>query len=130
MVANRAVYQKIRHFTTAGGNSIWDAGTQLQVGVPNNVPQPGNLGTAVLGYPAYEASAMSSAFTTGQLLAVLGDFSRYFIIVDRIGMTVENVPHVFGTTSIYPTGQRGIFAYWRNSSGVASTSAFKVLKLA
>jgi hypothetical protein len=47
---------------------------------------------------------------------VLGDF-RYFIIVDRIGMDVELIPHLFGASG-RPLGQRGIYAIWRNNSAV------------
>ena len=57
---------------------------------------------------------------------IFGDF-RYFLIVDRIGMTVEIVPHLFGATNQRPIGSRGLLAYWRNTSRVLSTAAFKTL---
>jgi predicted phage gp36 major capsid-like protein len=55
----------------------------------------------------------------------VGDF-RYFVIVDRVGMDIELLPHLLGANR-RPTGQRGLYAYWRNSSDVLSASAFQVL---
>ena len=40
---------------------------------------------------------------------------------------VELVPHLFGTANNFPTGQRGIFALWRNSSVVLVEQAFRLL---
>jgi HK97 family phage major capsid protein len=66
--------------------------------------------------------------TTGSLDAILGDF-RYFLIADRIGMTIENIPHLFGAANRFPTGQRGLYCYWRNGSKVLDANAFRVLKV-
>jgi HK97 family phage major capsid protein len=130
MVANRATYQRIRHFDAAGGRGAWEAGYQLEVGLPNQVPTPGFLAGRLIGYPAYESSAMSSTFTTGQLVGpICGDFSQ-MIIVDRIGLTTETIPHLFDVTNNLPTGQRGLYAYWRTGAGVSATAPFKILKLA
>jgi predicted phage gp36 major capsid-like protein len=41
-------------------------------------------------------------------------------------MDVELVPHLFGTNR-RPTGQRGIFAMWRNNSAVLVPAAFRRL---
>jgi HK97 family phage major capsid protein len=55
----------------------------------------------------------------------MGDF-RYFVIVDRIGMDIEVVNHLMGSNQ-RPTGQRGIYAMWRNTSKVLDANAFRVL---
>ncbi len=86
----------------------------------------GNTGLRLLGYPVNELSTMSATVVNATKIMLLGDFS-YFKIVDRVGMTVELVPHLFGATSRYPTGQRGFYAYWRNGSKVLSASAFRAL---
>lgn len=65
--------------------------------------------------------------TTAQNLLVVGDF-RKFAIVDRVGMTVELVPHLVGTTNNRPTGQRGWFAYARSGSDVTDIRAFRLLQ--
>lgn len=126
-VCNRFIAQKIRHFDTAGGAAAWNQGVQLVTGLPNQVPTPGSYGVDVLGYPAYESSGMAASIATGQLFAVLGDFRNY-LIADRVGLSVELIPHMFDVTNNRPTGQRGIYAYWRNGAGVLAANAFRVLK--
>jgi HK97 family phage major capsid protein len=74
----------------------------------------------------FENSAMTAVTTVGALFLIYGDFSR-FVIVDRIGLSIELIPHLFDTTNNRPTGQRGLFAYWRNSSKVFDAEAFRVL---
>jgi hypothetical protein len=59
---------------------------------------------------------MTSALTAASKIMIFGDF-RYYLIVDRIGMTVELVPHLFGATNQRPIGARGLLAYWRNTAG-------------
>jgi HK97 family phage major capsid protein len=79
----------------------------------------------LLGYPAYQSSAMAAVTTTGSLFAIVGDFSR-FVIVDRVGLNVEVLPHLLGANR-RPTGQRGLYAFWRNGSKVINADAFRVL---
>lgn len=126
-VGNRAFYNVARFLDTTGGSGLWLQMAPLGVGLTNQ--RNGNLNAQLLGYPANEDSAMSSAVTTtGSLVAALGDW-RYFKIIDRIGMNVEIVPHLFGQTNRLPTGVRAMYAYWRNTSVVVSTNAFRVAKL-
>jgi HK97 family phage major capsid protein len=84
----------------------------------------------LIGYPAREASAMPQRFTSASVFggryAILGDFSQ-FLIVDRAGMDVEIVPHLFDVTNNLPTGQRGIFALWRNNAKVLNDNGFRIL---
>lgn len=119
-VANRGVYNRTRQFDTQGGASIWTE--SLKEGLDNN--QRGNTGYNLIGYPANEASSMVNVLTTGSKIAILGDFS-YFLIAERIGMDIELIPHLFGANR-RPTGQRGIFAVWRNNSKVLDPAAFCV----
>lgn len=114
-LAHKATYSKIRQFDTAGGANLWE---RLGAGMPNQL----------LGYPAFEASAMSSALTSASKIILFGDFQK-FLIVDKLGMNVELIPHLFGTGSNYPTGQRGMFAVWRNTSKILDADAIKLLKV-
>jgi HK97 family phage major capsid protein len=125
-VANRAQYNRVRQFDTAGGANLW---VYLAQGLQNNVPRGGNTGAELLGYAANECSALSSTNATGQKIAVLGDW-RYYKIVDRIGMDIEIIPHLFGATNRFPTGQRGFYAFWRNMAKVLDPNAFRVLNVA
>jgi HK97 family phage major capsid protein len=68
---------------------------------------------------------MAETITNGTKIALYGDFSRY-LIVDRVGLTVEVVQHVFGANQ-RPTGQRGLYAYWRNGAKVLDANAFRAL---
>lgn len=106
------------------GSGVWIQNMTLQTGSASS----GRFGADFLGYPAYQNTAMSSTFTTGQLIGVLGDFS-YYIIIDRIGMNIEVIPHLFDVTFNQPTGQRGLYCYWRNGAKVADPAAFRTLKL-
>ncbi len=121
IVGNRAAFQKVRQLDTAGGANLW---VQLQN------PNPPTL----LGYNAYEWSSYASTITTsGSTVLTIGDFNQ-FAIVDRVGLSVELIPHLFGSVGRLPTGQRGLYMYWRNSSkvltpGLGANSAFQSLKL-
>lgn len=124
-LASRFIYNKIRAIDTAGGAQLWTE--NLTVGLNNN-PE-GNTGYNLLGYPADECSGMPSTIAQNDLIMVLGDFN-YFVIVDRIGLNIEIVPLVTnGATPNFPTGQRGVYAYWRNTSKVLSAAAFQVIKV-
>lgn len=112
IIGNKFAYNNVRQFDTSGGASLW---RQLGQGA----------GSELLGYPAYESTAMASALTTGSKILAMGD-PNYFLIVDRLGMTVEVLPHLLGANR-RPTGQRGIYAYWRNTSDLLSAAAWRVL---
>jgi HK97 family phage major capsid protein len=65
--------------------------------------------------------------TTGtENYAVVGDFSN-FLIVQRAGMTVENIATVFDQSTGRPTGQRGLFAWARHGHDVVNANAFRLL---
>jgi len=115
-VANKAIYNKVRQFDTAGGASLWE---RIGAGMPSQL----------LGYNAYEASAMDGAWdvaaTANNYIAVLGDFQNY-VIVDRIGMSVETVQHVVDGNGKL-TGQRGLLAWWRTGADSVNDAAFTIL---
>jgi HK97 family phage major capsid protein len=121
-VGNLAQFNRIRQLDTAGGANLWVQ--NLQQGIAGDAN--GTLGATFLGKPAYESSVMTSALTAASKIMIFGDF-RYYLIVDRIGMTVELVPHLFGATNQRPIGSRGILAYWRNTGKVLSSNAFRTL---
>lgn len=121
-MANKAIYNKIRGAAQSKGGLAGDLWVRLTGGVPPEL----------INYPAYEASAMDGVINPSgagaNYVAVLGDFRRGFLIVDRIGMSIELVPHLFGANG-RPTGQRGIFAYWSNNSKILVPNAFRVLNV-
>lgn len=78
------------------------------------------------GYPGvmpearvHEATAMDGTIGTSgtnNILAV-GDPSTY-LIYDRLGLSVEFVPNLFGNTNSRPTGQRGWLAHHRTGANL------------
>jgi HK97 family phage major capsid protein len=120
--ANRFIYNKVRQLDTAGGANLWVQ--DLRQGLAAN--ETGNTGYSLIGYPANEASGMAATLATTTKLAVLGD-PNYYVVVDRIGLNIELIPHLFATANNRPSGQRGIFAMWRNTARVFDPSGFITL---
>lgn len=114
-VANKATFNTIRQMSTGSNGSLfW---TDLGQATPLNM----------LGSPVASSSDMPSATTSGNVLIVLGDFSR-FIVFDRIGTSLEFIPNVVDGSGV-PTGQRGLVAYKRVGSNVVDVNAFRFLKM-
>jgi HK97 family phage major capsid protein len=80
------------------------------------------------GKLVYESSYFPDfdATTGHQNVLVVGDWQNY-VVARRSGMTVELVPHLFGTTNGLPTGQRGWFAWARIGGGASNTAGFRLL---
>jgi HK97 family phage major capsid protein len=95
---------------------------------PQIMPQ--GRGGPLLGKPAYEWSTLATATTTTTKIGLFGDFKTGYRIIDRIGMQVELIPHLFGAAQgNLPTGQRGLFAIARNSGGVVAPNALRYLEV-
>jgi HK97 family phage major capsid protein len=66
--------------------------------------------------------------TTGAAnILVVGDFSN-FVVAQRAGMSVELIPHLFGTGNGRPTGQRGWFATARHGFDSVNDLGFRLLQ--
>ena len=116
-LANDAIYDSVRQFTVGGGADIWE---QLQQDRPANL----------LGKPALEAEGMDGVInaTAENYVLVFGDFSHY-VIADRVGLTVELIPHLFATANNRPSGQRGWYAFFRVGAESVNDSAFGMLNV-
>ena len=110
-VANRATFLTIQQ------QVIGTYGTMLDQMVLKN---------ELLGLPIAKASSVTATTTSGNILAVLGDFSQY-VIYDRIGVNLEFIPNVVDGSGV-PTGQRGLVAYKRVGGDVTDVNAFRLLK--
>jgi HK97 family phage major capsid protein len=82
----------------------------------------------LLGRPTAEWSTMTTAVTTGSKVAIYADWKQAYVIGDRLGMQLEIIPHLFGGTNRYPTGQRGAYAIWRNDGRVKVLNAARYLE--
>jgi HK97 family phage major capsid protein len=117
--------------TYAAAPAIWDT-TYRFVGGNSTEPYQfsnGDRGGSFLGQPKVEWSTMATTTTTGSKIMVAGDFSG-FTIVDRLGTTVEIIPHLFtASQGLLPSGQRGFYCMGRSGSGVTMPNAFRYLEV-
>jgi predicted phage gp36 major capsid-like protein len=87
-----------------------------------------------LPMPLYEWSSMDAysavdaAATAVNHLLLIGDWTNY-VIADRIGGTVEYIPHLFNTNANLPTGARGWFYHWRVGADSVNDAAFRLYTL-
>ena len=114
---SRAGIRAIQAWETTGGQLFNGAGYPA-VGNPVNRPA-GNTGMTLLGYPVWETPSMPwTPATTDTTWGVLMD-PRNYVIVDRVGMSVRVIPDMLdGSTPSTPTGEIGIYAFWRNTARV------------
>jgi HK97 family phage major capsid protein len=120
----------LNNVTFVAAPAIWDTTYRFVAQGSTTEPRQladGDRGGDFLGRPKQELSTMVTTTTTGSRIMVAGDWSQ-FKIVDRIGLNVEVVPHLFGSANRYPLGMRGIYAWWRVGSGVVVPNAFRYLE--
>lgn len=113
-LAHRAIQNDIRGFDTSGGSSFW---------ADLNDDAPPRL----LGRTIREAESMDSTTATGDDILAFGDWANY-VIADRVGTTVEFIPHLFGANG-RPKGQRGWYAYARVGADSVNDGAFRLLNV-
>jgi len=67
--------------------------------------------------------------TTGlQNILAVADFNQSYLWVNRAGMSVEQIPMLWGSGSRFPTGQRGLFAWARNGGNIVATNGGRLLQ--
>jgi HK97 family phage major capsid protein len=105
-------------------DTIWQF---VAAGDTTDAPIMNEARDRILGKPAVEWTSVPTATTTGTTIGLYGDFRAAYTIVDRIGMTAEIVPHLFGA-SRRPTGERGFFAYYRTGAKTVVPEALRYLE--
>lgn len=121
-------------------NAAWmmSIGTALDIqnlGDDKLATQTGSLRDDPFAFPllnkaAYENSGFSDfvAGNTGaQNILVVGDWSNY-LVYDRLGATIELIPHKFSTGSNMPTGERMWYLAWRTGGNSINDSGFRILQ--
>lgn len=116
-LGNKRIYSSIRQ---AGGANLDD----FWLGLRDGVTAP------LLGHTPYAASAMDGTINATQdnRVLILGDFKWYWI-AERVGFSIELIPHLFHTGNNRPSGQRGVFAFWRNGADSVNDRAFRMLNV-
>lgn len=69
---------------------------------------------------------MDNTIAAGNPVLIYGDFSSNYVITQRVGSSVELVPHLFGSNR-RPTGQRGMLLWARYGADSINDSAFRML---
>ena len=125
---NRGVIRVFQALETTGGQ-LFGGVNYAHTPYPTISPV-GNTGLTLLGYPIWETPSAPAfvAATDDLVIAALCDPKAYYI-VERAGMSVEVIPHFLDAGTGYPTGQRMIYAWWRNTAKPANVDAGRRLAL-
>lgn len=116
-MANEIILDKVRQFNVASAGTVW---VQLAADRPGTI----------LGRTAYGNPQVDGTYGSGEnYVMAYGDFAAAYTIVDRVGMTVELVPHLLGTANNLPNGQRALYAYWRTGARIVDSGAIAVLNV-
>jgi HK97 family phage major capsid protein len=96
--------------------------TGLNYSIVNDSTTP----PTILRWSAYVKSNTDWTLTgaAADYLVLSGDFNQ-FAVVDRIGSSVELVPHIMGANR-RPIASRGFYLHWRTGSGVLVADAFRL----
>jgi len=73
-----------------------------------------------------QAEQPDEVTTPAEFLMVFGNW-RYFLIVDKVGLSVEDAGFVRDGDGKL-TGERALFIHYRNSSIILADNAFRMLK--
>ena len=83
----------------------------------------------LVGVPAYQASGMLTTQTTGADIAVLGNFAKGAVVVDRIGTGIALYqPNVLIGVNRRPIESVAIYAMWRSTFAVVVPQAFQMIR--
>jgi len=109
-VMNRKTEAAVRKFKDTTGNYVWQPGAAA--GQPNTI----------FGYPVTEVEDMPD-ITANSLSIAFGDFTRGYLVVDRIGIRVLRDPYSAKPYVLFYTTKRV-------GGGVQNFEAIKVMKFA
>lgn len=124
-LAHRGIYNAVAKAEAEGAGPLWTTLNSLQVGIGNTTD--GRVPRPLLEYPAYRSSKMQTKVEQGKYIVLFGDFS-YYKVADRIGMLAKPIDSVPGKEG-KPTGQEGLYFWWRNGAKVMHKKAFRKLKV-
>lgn len=123
----RATIRAIQALETTGGQ-LFGGQNYASVGYPQVDPF-GNTGLRLLNYPIWEVPSAPTGVTDSYIVAALANPGTFYV-VERAGMTVEVVPHIVAdATGSRPTGQRMVYAWWRNTAKPAFVDGGRRLRI-
>ncbi|VFB01489.1 phage major capsid protein [Nocardia cyriacigeorgica] len=115
--ANLSTINGIRQFETTNG----------ALKFPEAHSNPPLLLGRALNENSNMQGTINTAATADNHVLLYGDYKQ-FVIVDRVGATVEIAQHLFGPNR-RPTGQRGMILWLRTGSDVVAPEAFRLLNV-
>jgi HK97 family phage major capsid protein len=121
---NRTSIRRFQTLETAGGKLF--GGQQYQaVGVPA-IDAAGNTGLRLLGYAVNESPSLPTAQTANIVIGTLLAPNSY-VIVERVGMSVQFIPFILNSSSL-ATGQQALYFMWRNHAAPINVDAGRTLR--
>lgn len=117
------VESAIRQFASAAGSSSSYFTVDLTA---DGVSRINGRPVIVSDYAPTYASGVPGTTGAANIL-VVGDF-RHYLVAQRAGMSVEQIPMLFSTTTNLPDGRRGWFAWARVGADSIADNAFRLLQ--
>jgi HK97 family phage major capsid protein len=112
----REILGAVQGFETSGGRLFGATVGYPAVGSQDVPDNSGNTGLRLLGRPVYESpSGKDISDLAGKPLLAFFNPTQY-VIVDRVGMTVEFIPNLLSAGTVLASGQRALVFHYRNSA--------------
>lgn len=109
-------------------NTILNVIRTQTVGTAGSLLMDLNADGNLLSHKVFEASAMTSATTSGSSMLVLADLAKYQVCDHIQGPSLEFMQNLTDPTTGRPTGQRG-WVFWHRTGGdMLDTSQGRILK--
>jgi HK97 family phage major capsid protein/HK97 family phage prohead protease len=114
---SRAAIMAIQALETTGGQLF--SGVNYAATPPPATRANGNTGLTLLGFPVYETPSMTWTPTVDDSTWGVLMNPRNYVILDRVGMSIKVIPDMLnGATPSFPTGEVGIYCFWRGTARV------------
>lgn len=121
----RATIRAAQAMETTGGQ-LFGGQNYASVGYPQNDPF-GNTGLRLMNYPVWEVPSAGTGTADNAIIGALVA-PQSFYVIERLGMTVEVIPHAVNTNGL-PTGQRRVYAWWRNTAKPSNVDAGRTIAI-
>lgn len=121
------------NLTTHNAARLFENTAGFRVGVAATISDSGRM--QLMGRPFVEHNGMdgvtsgAETFTATDDILILGDFANAYRVYDRIGMSVEFIPHMLGANR-RPNGTRGLYVRKRFGAGIVNADALRVIDVA
>lgn len=122
---NRTNIRKIQSLETTGGKLFGGSIYFPSVGQVD-VATTGNTGLRLLGYPVNESPSLPTATTTTIAVGTLLNPNQY-VIVDRVGLSVQFIPFIINSSAL-ATGQQALYFLYRNDARPLNVDAGRTLR--